>query len=276
MKPKRKEASVATVHPIAELFPMMEGRELDDFVKDIELNGQQEPIVYDQNGQLLDGRNRLVACERLGIIAKTRTVTTTDPAGYIISANLHRRHLTLGQRASIAARMANMPRGSLPGDLGDQPNGRSPRSNDDGVKLYTEAEASKKFDVSPMTIRRAKRVQREGTPEDIAAMDKGEKRVNTLISEIDQRVKEEGYRNAREKITKTVSAKKVLEKKLADQREKIGGTVYALNETADFLTQWEIESEHDPADIDRWIEEYSAVRTKISKFINRLKGAGGE
>ena len=61
------------IHPAAEAFPLLAGDELDDLVEDIRRNGQVEPIVF-VGGQLLDGRNRVVACERLGIRPPTRRV----------------------------------------------------------------------------------------------------------------------------------------------------------------------------------------------------------
>lgn len=43
------------VHPAAELFPLMDGADLDALAEDIRLNGQVHPVVF-YHGQLLDGR----------------------------------------------------------------------------------------------------------------------------------------------------------------------------------------------------------------------------
>jgi hypothetical protein len=44
-------------HPIADLFPLMEGAEFDDLVADIKKNKLRESIVLFEH-KVLDGRNR--------------------------------------------------------------------------------------------------------------------------------------------------------------------------------------------------------------------------
>jgi hypothetical protein len=53
-------------HPAAELFPLMAEEELIEQANDIRENGLQEPIVL-LDGLILDGRNRWLACEQIGI-----------------------------------------------------------------------------------------------------------------------------------------------------------------------------------------------------------------
>lgn len=88
-------------HALAELFPLLEGREFDELVADIRANGLREPIWMYQ-GQVLDGRNRCRACERLGQTPDTREYNGDDPLRFVLSLNLHRRHLTEGQKAVLA------------------------------------------------------------------------------------------------------------------------------------------------------------------------------
>jgi len=97
-------------HEYAQLFPMLPREELDALADDIKINGLLEAItLYD--GEVLDGRNRYVACKAAAVIPRFEQYTGDDPLAFVISKNLHRRHLTAGQRAAIAARMANMPVG---------------------------------------------------------------------------------------------------------------------------------------------------------------------
>jgi hypothetical protein len=92
----RKVVTTETLefHPLAEVFPLMEGSEFDAFVADIKANGLREPILlYD--GKILDGRNRARACAEAGIAARVSEhhagcAHIGDPAAYVISVNIHR------------------------------------------------------------------------------------------------------------------------------------------------------------------------------------------
>lgn len=92
------------VHPVAALFPMLSGRELDDLGADIKENGLHHPIVRDASGQLIDGRNRYAACRRAGVEPTFTTLNGQEPVAFILSQNLARRHMTQGQRAVAVAK----------------------------------------------------------------------------------------------------------------------------------------------------------------------------
>ena len=98
------------VHPVADIFPMMGDDELDTLADDIEANGLREPIQIgllsdeSQVWVLIDGRNRYRACMKAGVTPSVDR-NQMDPdkiAAWILSHNLHRRHLTTSQRAAIA------------------------------------------------------------------------------------------------------------------------------------------------------------------------------
>lgn len=92
-------------HPAADLFPMLAAEELQALADDIKEKGQLEAIVlYD--GQVLDGRNRLAACELAGVEPRTVTMGFRSgeigPTEWVISKNLHRRQLSKSQAAAVA------------------------------------------------------------------------------------------------------------------------------------------------------------------------------
>jgi ParB-like nuclease domain len=100
----RAAEQAAGVHPVAAILPMMSDQELDALAADIAKNGQHEPIIYDADGLLVDGRCRLEACRRAGITPKTITLQPGEDAIQVsISNNIVRGNLNLSQRAMAVA-----------------------------------------------------------------------------------------------------------------------------------------------------------------------------
>src|SRR5262249_19529426 len=101
-------------HPLANIFPLMEGQEFEALIEDIRAAGLHEKITL-YEGCILDGRNRYRACKAVGIDITTLEFYEydgPDPLGFVISLNLARRHLSESQRAMIAAQCANMRQGA--------------------------------------------------------------------------------------------------------------------------------------------------------------------
>ena len=69
-------------HPLAELFPLMEGAAFEELVADIKANGLVHPLTV-CDGMLLDGRNRLRACEEAGVPATYELYAGPDPLGFV-------------------------------------------------------------------------------------------------------------------------------------------------------------------------------------------------
>src|SRR5262245_55524421 len=93
-------------HPLAAIFPLMEGAEFDELVADIKANGQRQWIVT-YEGMILDGRNRYRACLAAGVKPGVQKGDDCvgDPAAYVVSANIHRRHLTAEQKRDLIAKL---------------------------------------------------------------------------------------------------------------------------------------------------------------------------
>lgn len=95
------------VHPVADLFPMLADDELRELAEDIKQRGLLQPVVLDAEGRVLDGRNRLAACELAGIEPR---FTTGDVRSVVdvLAFNGQRIELTAGKRAIIAARASKL------------------------------------------------------------------------------------------------------------------------------------------------------------------------
>ncbi len=89
-------------HTYSNVVPPMSGEEYHALKADIALHGLHEPIVL-YEGKILDGRHRYLACTELGIKPTFREWAGPGLAiDYVLSENLHRRHLDKSQRAAIA------------------------------------------------------------------------------------------------------------------------------------------------------------------------------
>lgn len=94
------------LHPLCTLFPRIDGAEFSALVADIKANGLRESIVLHE-GMVLDGGNRYRACNDAGIEPRFVEFDGPDIVAFVLSANLHRRHLSAGQHAAIVASVTN-------------------------------------------------------------------------------------------------------------------------------------------------------------------------
>lgn len=165
-------------HPLAEIFPMLDTAASADLAADIAAHGLREPVVLHE-GAVLDGRNRLAALvsilERGGEVAGEPIEAADldgsarspflvpfagdDPLAFVLSRNLHRRHLNESQRALVAARIAAVRRGESGG----------PRAN-----LRARDEAAEALRVSPRSVTAAGVALAHGAPELVAAVERGD------------------------------------------------------------------------------------------------------
>ena len=130
-------------HPLANIFPLLTGEEFDGIVADIKQNGLLDPIILTPDGLILEGRNRYRACLEAGVEPKFET--TREPQenwlSFIISKNVHRRHLTASQRAAVAAELVTTT-------LGDnQHSGGSAK-----LPRLDQSEAAKLFNISTRSV----------------------------------------------------------------------------------------------------------------------------
>ena len=165
-------------HPLAKLFPLLEGEEFDALVSDIKSNGQREPIVLFE-GKVLDGRNRYRACMRARIKPIFKTYRGADPLAFVISLNLKRRHLNESQRAWVASKIANLPRGGQSEEPANLP-----------VSLkVAQADAASLLNVSERSLRSAAAIRDLAEPEIQRAVEQGLLTVNLGIQAAKQLTK---------------------------------------------------------------------------------------
>jgi hypothetical protein len=107
--PSKPEIKLLPFHPLADMFPLLEGKDFDDLVKDIEQNTQLDDIDI-TDGEIIEGRNRALACQKLGIEPKYHERKFKSEAGiaaFIYSKNIARRHLTAEQKRDLIIKCAD-------------------------------------------------------------------------------------------------------------------------------------------------------------------------
>lgn len=93
---------IKSVSKHANFYPMLSEEALAELAADIKENGQQSPITVTADGVLLDGRNRLKACEIAGIEPRITVYEGEDEGAFVRSSN-KRRHQSTGSRAMSTA-----------------------------------------------------------------------------------------------------------------------------------------------------------------------------
>jgi hypothetical protein len=156
-------------HPLAEAFEPMKGLEFDAFKADVQKNGLLHPIVlYD--GKILDGRNRyramIAAGKPFNKEKDFKVYTGFNPAEYVISANVNRRHLTDSQRAMHGARLVQ-------NKLGANQHNRS----------LSAADAANLVGVSETMITNAKAILEKASDEVLTALKIGNLKVGAIKTE---------------------------------------------------------------------------------------------
>ena len=170
-------------HPIANILPMMMADEFAAFKEDIRTNGQQEPI-WTYEGQIIDGRNRFVACSELGLEPKYREWTGSgSPVSFVVSVNQHRRHLTQSQKAAAAVGFLPLleeeARARQKEHGGTAPGKKSLGELIPQVIGKASQQAANMMKVNPRYVSDAKQIQ-EAAPELFAEILKGNKSLSEV------------------------------------------------------------------------------------------------
>ena len=143
-------------HELANLLPMSGIEAFAKLCTDIKKYGLLEPITI-WDGKIIDGRHRAMACQELGIEPKYVEYTGDDPVSFVLSKNLHRRHLTQSQLAMLVNTLENLPKGRP--DLNAQ--------------AMTQDEIAKRLGVSERLLQLAQAVRSKAIPEVVALAEAG-------------------------------------------------------------------------------------------------------
>src|SRR6516162_7145697 len=138
-------------HPLANVFPLLEGDELQELADDIKKNRLHDHITL-YEGKILDGRNRYNALKLAGseiarFLFDDFIDDDGDPIEFVISKNIRRRHLTADQRSVIAAELyAKLPKEKFGGDWKSfsaiTENEKLPSADSQKQKVATKMEVS--------------------------------------------------------------------------------------------------------------------------------------
>lgn len=153
-------------HPIANIFPLIDGQSYQELLADVLKHGVREPIwIYE--GKILDGRNRYRAAMAMRVECPIQEYTGPDAVAFVISLNLHRRHLNESQRGMVGAKLANMQQG--------QRTDIQPSAN---LQNVSQADAAEMLNVSTRTVAAASKVQAEAPQEVTKAVEAGDISIN--------------------------------------------------------------------------------------------------
>ncbi len=161
------------LHPLCTYFPRMSDAEFISLKANIQDIGQTHPI-YTLDGMILDGGNRYRALCELGIKPVMIEYTGSNPTQFILSSNLHRRHLTQGQAAAIVSASQSWVKAQVVDD----------EKLANSAPLDTAESRAKQSGVGQRTQQMADKLVKEAPAELVKEVIDGKKSLTKAIKEI--------------------------------------------------------------------------------------------
>lgn len=175
------------IHPAAELFPLMDGDEFDALVDSIRTQGLRESAWLTKDGALLDGRNRVRACQAAGVKPEFRQYEGDDPIQFVWDMNVNRRHLTATQTAVAGLKREELKTKAK--SLVARPGRPSKHETSAPVQQFpkTDTVIAKSLGVSSRTVAQVARVIEEA-PDLVPEMESGKLSAKAAEREVKTRL----------------------------------------------------------------------------------------
>ena len=147
-----------------------------ELARDIKERGQLEPIIL-HKGLILDGHNRYRACQKAGVKPQTEEfnpkATKRSTSEFVLSRNLKRRHLSLGQKAAIALEWCEQA------ELNPEPEKNKGRGRPKGALT----EAAKSIGINEQRVFEVRQI-RVANPALYRKVKAGSRNLNSALAEI--------------------------------------------------------------------------------------------
>lgn len=287
--------TVYPLHPLCSLFPRMTGPEYDAFVNDLRANGLREPITLHE-GMILDGGNRIRACFDAGIEPRFVQFSGENLAAFVLSANLHRRHLSPGQQAAIVASAQDWSSAQVQGGvrrpndnqkckiaLMPQPASSSDRAAKSGASVRTQKMADKVAKANPeLAIQVAHgEISLPDAMQQITGKRPGAKQKVVAKSDgPEYDPAEEELENAHQTVRELAEENEALKDRLAVEvmpgdRDDKAAALATIQELRNRVKVLEVELDAVKASRDQYMREAGAMKQQLKmqrKEIDKLKG----
>lgn len=209
-------------HPLSAAFPAMPANELGALALDIQTHGQREPAVM-LDGMVLDGWHRYLACQQVGAEFRSVPFDGADPVAFVLSRNLHRRHLTVAQRVTAVAECAKWATVGRPENRGSA----SP--------ILTTRQIAEAADASEKTVKQVKAAIRAGLGDALRSGDVSAERA-AEIAKLPKAKRAKALKEPKppkEKKPRVVIAERKFEKLYEEVKAELAETKEALAALAD-------------------------------------------
>lgn len=207
-------------HPVADIFPMMSATEFEALKKSIAANGQRLP-VYTHENQIVDGRNRYRACIEIGRLPWLQEWNGEGLlVDFVWDLNAERRQLVDGALQIAAGKYAiEREVEARKRQLAQLNNSSVPTGTDDEFG-YSRQKAAEKFGLGEQTVARAVKVVKEGTPELVQAVERGQASVSAAAEVATLPKVEQQQIVARGEVEILRAAKEIKAKKTEERRQE--------------------------------------------------------